>query len=234
MRGGLAAWRVDDAQVAAVRQEANGDPGVAEQPFQLGGGRVAPGPGDLLGGVKFQRGRVGRVVGEVPDQREEGVAGRVGRIGGGGGRVSWWSELGEGILAGACSEGCAGDAEACAYLLAGFGRPERRERVAADQHPRPVVAKKRFEQRAGASQGEGTRRQLDQQRAELRGDLRAGCGRDLRLGEHRDREHQAFDRLGESEPGLVEQAIGVTRAHVQLRGQLTTTPTGETSVLRTA
>jgi hypothetical protein len=41
-------------------------------------------------------------------------------------------------------------------------------------------------------------------------------------------------RLGEAQPGLVEDAVRVARAHVQLLGQLTTTPTGVSRVMRTS
>src|SRR6185312_11726863 len=97
------------AQVAAVREEAHGDAGVAQQPLQLGGGRVAPGTGRLLGGVQIQRRGVGRVVREIPHQRQHGVGGR-GLRGGGRARARRWAELGEGIVGGGGRR--AGDAEA--------------------------------------------------------------------------------------------------------------------------
>jgi hypothetical protein len=98
--GGLAVGGVEQADVGAVGEQADRDPGVAEEALEFGGGRVAPG-GGLVGAIEVAADRGGAVagvrVGEVPDEgevaaadagglRELGVGvGGLGEVGQGGG-----------------------------------------------------------------------------------------------------------------------------------------------------
>ncbi len=150
---------VDEAEGAAVGDEADGNAGVAEEALELGRRRVAPGAGRrfALVEVEGEGGALG-VGGEIPDEGDE----RGGAVGGGRGvRGLGVVERGEGVVRGRV-EGAARDGEARAESLGGL-RARRRTGP-------PVGRRGRRACRGARSRGRSRRR-----RARRRGPGRARC-----------------------------------------------------------
>jgi len=232
VRGRLGGRGVDQAQLAAAGEQADRDAGVAKQPLELRGRGITPGAGAVLGLVEREA-RRRAVVAQVPEQGEVGAGGgRGGRRGG----VRVLAEAGEQVVGGR-GEGAAGEGEARAQLLAALLGVEAQrvgQALAGDQHALAVVAEELGEQAAQVGGPQAGVRVLGQQGPEAGGELGADLRGDLGVDQHRRREHEALDRLGQAEPLLVEAGLSVLRIHVIASGQAMTRPTGVRRVIWTA